>query len=102
MSIIFQGFANVYGQVLFARGLNFKALIPIFSAISADTPVARTVSRHGRNENATLATILTTIKFLALKIIWCRYNFPEIKSPELRFRRNPKSKLNPNFLRSYV
>jgi hypothetical protein len=27
--------------------------------------------------------VLTTIKFPASKIIWCRYNFLEIKRPEL-------------------
>jgi hypothetical protein len=30
-----------------------------------------------------MQAIFTTVQVLVSKIIWCRYNFPEIKSPEI-------------------
>jgi hypothetical protein len=56
------GFAGVYPDLSWALCMNIAIL-------------ARNISRRGRNKTATL--------FIP-SIIWCRYNFPEIKNSRVR------------------
>jgi hypothetical protein len=57
-------------------------------------PVARNVSRH---KSATLATPLYKIVDLVSRI-WCYYDFPEIKSSELRIIKEMKYTMISNMI----